>query len=407
MKSFFTCIALLTLLLACGGGDSADGVGEEPVPDEIVIDDEDTGDSATAENGDACLSSCGAAADTMFSFNTPQLKLTPDHCQVADAMLFDLDAWVSVFYRADCGDGMQVYERRYSHDLTIADPPLVVSSNCHAQLQSVTHMTAGGADSRVLVAYNCKVSSSKGRTYARTIQTFGPALAPVFVEEVSISSYSSDPLGQDKYKVQWNGTANAFGLARRGLLQRLGPDANLLGGKIAVGNPYNQVSGLKVLSGSWVIFQGGTSCSKVNALGVPLCNNKSMSLDPGFLMTDSRYISLAPRQGIVSYQPFNLETCAAGERKVIGQVNDLSPEEVYASAQIGNLHEAILYRGSQDQLALVFVSRSEPITVTSELAVVNTSDVTNASVTVINGRIVVSYIEGDAAWIKVGDQLVK
>lgn len=407
MKVSLVLVALMVIPFGCGGGGSSDVGGEGPAAEASATDKGEGGDSAKPKDGEVCLSSCSTSADTMFSFNAPQIKLTPDHCEVANVLLFDLGGGISVFYQADCGDGMQVYQKKFSYDLTLAVEPTVVSSNCHSLLQSVMFMTATNSDlDSVLVTYNCKVSSGKGRTFARTIRGIGSPLSPVFVEELNISTYG-DPLGADQYKVQWNSSANAFGLARRGILQRLSPDANILGGKVAIGNSYGKVSGLTVQDGSWVLFQESSSCSKVNALGIPLCNNKSVGLDPGFLMTSSRYIDLTTRPSTVSYQPFNLETCSVGERKMVGVLNDAYITESFGSTRIGEFYEALLYAGSQAQLSLVFVSRREPISLSSEVAVVNTGAITKALVTAIKSKILVSYVEAGGAWLKVSDQSIK
>lgn len=358
-----------------------------------------------------CLSDCNLPPKrATFSFFGNPKRMTPEECSVESFSVIDNGFGLTVLYGADCIEGRQLYIRRAAYDGSILEDPQVVSEPCHDYFYDVSAFAVDNSpDGSLLTVFSCRNSSNQERRYSRTISQTGD-----LSELHLIDSNRAVPYGRpDGLKLAWNPRAGAYALAEAGYLRIIDRSGIPIGGRIAIGEVKDYaVSDLKVIDGSWYIFQRYQSsywsdpvsiCSQVSSAGVPLCNAESLPGDWNHLGSDSRMYGVND-DGKLVFAPFNPRTCATGTVREFGSLNDKKVSESLGSIDLGNEFRGSLVKTEADTLAIAVIRVGTVLSHESTVYAATVPNPTDGRISLIRKHVVVTYVSDGKGYLKLSDQ---
>jgi hypothetical protein len=361
-----------------GGKDS--GTSDDPTgsgPD-------GAGAGATPGAGGTCLTgTCAPAAGTVFDFANA-FKVTPTGCTGVGAVrLFDTGTDLRFFLQANCGQRNAVYTFTTTYTGANAANLALASADCNSATGTTGFAVDQGA-AGYLVAYECKNGGSSYETRVVAVDATG-SVGTSAVYETGTTSRS--------YFMAWNGTANAFGLARDGQFQRYASGGSAIGGPVA-----HAITGLGsafAAGGAWYLMNYYL-CSRVNTSGALECNGIQSSVNGRKVLLDPAGPSVVSAEsGRFATATVNPATCA-----LTSDSSEVTPSNALDTAlgalSLNGTYGAFTFKTQKSLVVTTFAKGDGAIQ--SEASVAGYASALGAADTkVIQGKIYVAYDkDGDA-----------
>ena len=239
-----------------------------------------------------------------------------------------------------------------------------------------------------MLVYSCKASASQYDLKSIPVNFSGSPSTSVAVE-----SLTSSP----SLRAAWNGTANAYGLARDSGFRRLSTSGITVGGSIATTSYPPKF--INVVSGNWILVSGygGSNskyCSKINSSASLQCNQVSIGYAESLLDGTNLLSSYDVYNGLKQHS-LDLAGCTASDGNTnAGITNAVSSvggilDAVSLSSSLG---AASWLTTSSKALIIGVFSKTNTDNIYSEASVANyTTAITDVNTQIIQNKIYVAY----------------
>ncbi len=391
----FAMIITLVLTAACGTARKFDNPNDpENITEPSGATEGGNSPTGSGTHGEYCLlATCNPSAGTVYDFQT-SFTLTPAGCSsITNVKMFDTGSGLIFFFDANCGVRQSVYSLNSSYTGTPTGASTNLTADCTSTTGINTWAIARGIGEYMLV-YSCKASASQYDLKSIPVNFSGSPSSSVAVE-----SLTSGP----SLRVAWNGTANAYGLARDSGFRRLSTSGITVGGSIATTSYPPKF--MNVVSGNWILVSGYglpnlKYCSKINSSASLQCNQVSIGyaealLDGKILLSSYDHSHDGLRQ-----HSLDLAGCTASDGNTnAGITNAVSSvggilDAVSLSSSLG---AASWLTTSSKALIIGVFSKTNTVNIYSEASVANyTTAITDVNTQIIQNKIYVAYaIDGN------------